>query len=162
MKKAWKTIAAAVPGPIVLWAGQWFELFSRTHLIYPEWQRDAEDTALALGVFSAISICSTLNGFSRSRLRRLAGYGFLLTVTFLAACWAIWFHLGKGMPSADAMFWQDIWKGLYILAMMLLVATISVAALSAREETNKAFWIIVALVLAVIIVIVAAYLFHTA
>jgi len=66
------------------------------------------------------------------------------------------------MPSADAMFWQDIWKGLYIFAMMLLVATISVAALSAREETNKAFWIIVALVLAVIIVIVAAYLFHTA
>ena len=60
------------------------------------------------------------------------------------------------------MFWQDIWKGLYIFAMMLLVATISVAALSAREETNKAFWIIVALVLAVIIVIVAAYLFHTA
>jgi hypothetical protein len=161
MKKTWKNIASVLPGPIVLWAGQWFDLFSRTHLAYPQWVSDAENTALAIGVFTAVLICSTLKNLSNTRLRRLAGCGFVLTIALFVACWAIWFYLGKAMPSADAMFWQDVWKGLYIAAMVFLVATISGGVLSAREETNNVFWIIIAGVLAlvVIIAIIAAYLY---
>jgi hypothetical protein len=158
--KPWKAIASAVPAPVALWADRWLDLFSSTHLAYPEWQIDAQNTALAIGTPVALIICFALSHWSRTRLTALALAGLFVTLLSLVGCWLIWFYLGKAMPASDAIFWQDLWKGLYIFAMISLLTTISVGALSVKVKTNKAFWIIVALVLAVAIIVISYVLWH--
>jgi hypothetical protein len=158
VQKAWKTIASIVPGPAVVWVGKWLDLFSRTHLTYPEWQDDAQNTAAAVGTFVAIIICLTLNGVRRTLLKWMTLLGSIATLSLLAACWTLWFQLGKAMPAAEVMLRQDIWKGLYITAMVMMVATISVGALSLREESSKIFWVVVGVAALLIVVIVVTVL----
>jgi hypothetical protein len=55
--KLWKTLKAAVPGPLVFLIGQWLKLFVSTDLAYPTWAKQAQDTSLALGVV-AVAIMS--------------------------------------------------------------------------------------------------------
>jgi hypothetical protein len=45
-----------------------------------------------------------------------------------------------------------VWQGVYIVTMVVLVATITVSALSLREDKPKAFWTLV--IVAVLVVVV--------
>jgi uncharacterized membrane protein len=54
--------------------------------------------------------------------------------------------------SSHASWFQNVWQGVYIVTMVVLVATITVSALSLREDKPKAFWTLV--IVAVLVVVV--------
>jgi hypothetical protein len=159
--RAFKAIAAVAPGPAVLFISKWLDAFSRTPLVNPEWRIAADQIALAVGAFVAIFICLVLKDSPTGVLKVLAWVGFTLTISLLVACWLIWIHLGPpefGERQADSPWWQDLWETLYVGAMILLVGTISVVALSLKDEKPKWFWALV-LVPVVALIFVAAYAF---
>jgi hypothetical protein len=114
-----------------------------------------------VGAFVAIVLSITLKEAPKGTLKILAWIGFALTIGCLAACWLVWLHLGPpepGKQAPESPWWQDVWETLYISAMILLVATISVTALSLKEDKPTWFWVLVAVpVLALIVV--AVYVF---
>ncbi len=140
MGKLWKTIGTVVPGPAVLLAGKWIDLFSATHLTYPDWQEGADLIALAVAGVVAVVLSIALKDTSKALLKALIWIGLILVLAGLATCWAIWFHLGTPMQPVDASWFQNVWQGVYIVTMVVLVATITVSALSLREDKPKAFW----------------------
>lgn len=149
--KVWKTIATVIPGPAVLFIGKWLDLFSETHLTYPNWQLGAERIAIGASAVVAILLSILLSGVSKEALKGWTWAGFALTILGLAGCWGIWFHLGPSMPAADAVWWQDVWQGLYIVTMVLLVATVTLAAMTLQEDKPKTFWwIFVAIIVALL------------
>jgi hypothetical protein len=153
-----KKIAAIVPGPALFFIGKWLELFSGTHLTYPEWQNKADQIALAGGSVIAIVLCILLRAAPRGILYGFAWAGFALTFILLIACWLIWFHLGTPMPSnSDVMWWQDVWEGIYIAAMLFLVATLTAAGLYEGETHPILFWILFALIVIIVLAIIASY-----
>jgi hypothetical protein len=154
LKKIWRI----VPGPAVLWAGQWFELFSRTHLTYPDFQAEAQATALLVGSFLAVIIGLSLGDASRRLLRILTGLSFLFTIISIIACWYMWFRLGKPMFPPDAKSLQDVWEGLSIIAMVMMVTTISLGCLLPTQESRTSLWIALLLFALVIVIIIAAVL----
>jgi hypothetical protein len=159
--KAFKAISAIVPGPAVLFVTQWLNLFSVTNLTSPEWQTSAERLSLAVGSFVAVILSILLRDAQKPRLKVWAWIGFVLTLVCVGACWGIWFYLGPPGPGqrgpAEPGRWRDVWEGVFVLAMVLLVATISLAALS-LEERSKWFWILVIVSVAALIGI-AVYVF---
>jgi uncharacterized membrane protein len=139
MGKLWKTIGTVVPGPTVLLAGKWIDLFSATHLTYPDWQEGADLIALAVAAVVAVVLSIALKDTSKALLKALIWIGLILVLAGLATCWAIWFHLAhRCSPLTRAGF--KMWQGVYIVTMVVLVATITVSALSLREDKPKAFW----------------------
>jgi hypothetical protein len=93
MGKLWKTIGTVVPGPTVLLAGKWIDLFSATHLTYPDWQEGADLIALAVAAVVAVVLSIALKDTSKALLKALIWIGLILVLAGLATCWAIWFHL---------------------------------------------------------------------
>jgi hypothetical protein len=138
MGKLWKTIGTVVPGPAVLLAGKWINLFSATHLTYPDWQEGADLIALAIAAVVAVVLSIALKDASKA----LIWIGLVLVLAGLATCWSIWFHLGTPMQAVDASWFQNVWQGVYIVTMVVLVATITVSALSLRKDKPKAFWML--------------------
>jgi hypothetical protein len=49
-------------------------------------------------------------------------------------------HLGTPMQPVDASWFQNVLQGVYIVTMIVFVATITVSALSLQEDKPKAFW----------------------
>jgi hypothetical protein len=132
-----------------------------TNLTSPEWQTSAERLSLASGSFVAVVLSILLRDAQKSQLKVWAWIGFFLTLACLGACWTIWFYLGPPGPGqrgpSEPGWWRDIWEGVFVLGMILLVSTISVAALS-LEERSKWFWILVIVPLLALIAI-AIYVF---
>jgi hypothetical protein len=144
--KALKTVAAVVPGPAVVFVGRWLTLFSATRLVYPEWQQSADAISLGVGAFVAVFLSISMARVRKTLLRRWCWAGFALTLLLLAGCWAVRLHLGPTRPgetAPDPVFWQDVWQTLYILAMILLIATITLGALTLKEDRPGWFWVIV-------------------
>jgi hypothetical protein len=144
--KAFKKVAAFVPGPALLFVTQWIGLFSRTPIVHPEWRVEAENFSLGIGVFVAIVLSVILRDWSKEALIKLSGMLFALTLILLASCWGIWLYLGPPNPGEVApnpVWWQGAWETLYVLATVALVATISSAALSIKEGWPIWFWILV-------------------
>jgi phosphate/sulfate permease len=147
-----KKIAAIVPGPAVVFIGKWFELFSSTSLTYPQWQHDAENIALGIGAFIAIVLCLVLKSAPKELLLGLTLTGLVLTLIFLVACLWIYHRLGTPEPSiSDVRWWQDIWKYAFIAAMVFLVATLTVGGLYEGEAHPWIFWIIFAVIVALLV-----------
>jgi hypothetical protein len=157
-----KAIAAIIPGPALLFVGKWLDLFSRTHLTSPEWEDNAQQLALAVGAFVAVVLSIGLRNAGEVFLKALTWVGFWLTLAGLSACWGIWFYLGPPSPGqhapANPPMWRDVWYALFVTAMVLLVATITVAGLSVEKKNSRWFWILVAVAVLVLIAI-AAYVF---
>lgn len=149
----WKKISTVVPGPAILFVGTWLDLFSSTFLVYPNWQLEADRLSLALGALVSIVLSILLSGKTAETLRRLAWAGFVLALVFLGACAGIWFHLGSPLPPEAVQWWHDVWRFVYILAMVSTVATITLAAMSLQSRAPKLYlWLFV--VLAVVLVMV--------
>jgi len=129
-----KAFAAALPGPALLFAGEWLDLFAQTGLASPEWQVGAHRAALAVGAFSAFVLSTLLRKAAEQTLVRVSWVLFALTVAGLAGCWGIWFHLGApspgGLAVADPAWWRDAWRLLYVVTLVLLVSTVAVASLT--------------------------------
>lgn len=158
MDKLWKTIGSVVPGPAVLLAGKWINLFSATHLTYPDWQEDADRIAIGAAAVVAVALAIALKDTSKAILKALVWVGLALVLAGLVICWLIWFHLGKPMQPEDALWFQNMWEGIYITTMVTLVATITVGALSLREDKPKTFWTI-AIISALIVIGLAMAVF---
>jgi len=144
--KALKSVAAVVPGPALVFVGKWLSLFSATRLTHPEWQQSADAISLSVGAFVAIFLCIGIAGKRKTVLRRWSWIGFGLTLFFLAGCWFVRLHLGPprlGEAAPDPTFWQNLWQTFYILAMILLITTITLGALTLKEDKPGWFWIIV-------------------
>jgi hypothetical protein len=144
--KALKTVAAVVPGLALVFVGKWLALFSTTRLTHPEWQQLADEIALGAGAFVAMFLCIGMAGAPKRRLRLWSWIGFALTLLFLAGCWAVRLYLGPSRPgeiAPDPIFWQSVWQTLYILAMILLIATVTLGALTLKRDKPAWFWVIV-------------------
>jgi TRAP-type C4-dicarboxylate transport system permease large subunit len=147
-----KKVAAIVPGPAVVFIGKWFELFSSTPLGYPQWQHDAENIALLIGAFIAIVLCLILKSSPKRLLFAFALAGLVLTLVAVAVCLWIRHHLGTPTTSiSDVRWWQDIWEYFYIAAMVLLVATITLAGLYEGEAHPWVFWAVFAIIAAILV-----------
>jgi hypothetical protein len=85
--RAFKAIAAIVPGPAVLFVTQWLNLFAATNLTSPEWQTSAEQLSIAGGSFVAVTLSILLRDAQKARLKLWAWIGFVLTLACLGACW---------------------------------------------------------------------------
>ncbi len=149
-----KVIAAAVPGPAVLFVGEWLDLFTNAGLASPEWQVGAHSAALAIGAFVALVLSILLKSAGGRTLHALAWGLFILTVVALGACLAIRFHLRPptpgGLAVTDPDFWRELWRLIYIVAMVLLVATVAVASLTLEKKSAVLFWILAALSLTIV------------
>jgi hypothetical protein len=152
---ALRAFSTAAPGPAVVMIGKWLKLFSDTIIAYPEWQIDATNLALAVGVVAAIVLPFTMEKMDK---RILKGFGIcLLSLTFIliVICVAIWFHLGP--PESDqarvnVASWHDIWELCYVLAMICLIVSVTFLTMSIDEKHNILFWIVT--VIAIIILVV--------
>jgi hypothetical protein len=153
-----KNIVQVVPAPLVIWVTQWLDLFSLSVFTYPGWRIQAQNTAAALGVVAAIAIALTLKGARVSFLRRSAIFSLVIAVGILAACWYIWVRLGNAMSAQDAKWLQDVWEGLYILAMVLIVATISMGLLSIKRRKRNTALIVFTVIGLVLFFIVGYFL----
>jgi hypothetical protein len=143
-----KAIAAAVPGPAVVFVGKWLELFSVTHIANPEWEDGATRIAVGVGAFIAVILSLVLNGVNvnRDRLVVITLVGFGLTLVFLAGCWGIWYYLGPPNPGELDSYrpvWQDRWQTAYVFGMIFLITSISTGVLSQRDERPLLFWFVV-------------------
>jgi hypothetical protein len=158
-----KRIGAIVPGPSLTFAGKWINLFSATRLANPEWQPDADKIALGVGAVLTVYVALAWADLPKDTLRRRFAIGIVASVIGFVACWAIWFYLGPptpGQKAPDPMPWQDIWYGVYILALAILAPSISVGALSIEEESWKRFWIIVGVCVLIAAAIIAFWLWR--
>jgi hypothetical protein len=158
--KALKAVAAVTPAPALVIVGKWLALFSATRLAHPEWQESADAIALGVGAFVAVFLCIGLADARKEMVRRWAWVGFVLTLLALAGCWGIWFYLGPpraGERAPDPVFWRDLWQTLYIAAMVLLIATISLGALSLEQDKPGWFWTIAAVATIVLLVALVGY-----
>jgi hypothetical protein len=157
--KALKTIAAFVPGPCLVFVGQWINLLSSTVLANPTWQASADKLALALATILTFFIIIGTVEVRKEILKRLFFVGCGLVVLGIVTCWSVWLHLGPPSPGSiapDPTPWQGFWETAYILTQGTLVATISIGALSINEDKPWLFWLISAV--AVILALVVLYL----
>jgi hypothetical protein len=144
--KALKTVSAVVPSLALVFVGKWLELFSTTRLAHPEWQQSAYEIALGAGAFVAVFLCISMEGAPKRKLRFWSWIGFALTLFFLAGCWLVRLYLGPPRPgeiAPDPILWQGVWQTLYILAMILLIATLTLAALTLKRDKPVWFWVAV-------------------
>ncbi|WP_316178083.1 MULTISPECIES: hypothetical protein [unclassified Bradyrhizobium] len=142
--KALKAVSAVVPSLALVFVGKWLELFSTTRLTHPEWQLWVDDIALGAGAFVAMFLCIGMEGAPKKRMRFWSWIGFALTLLLLAGCWLVRLYLGPPRPgeiAPDPIFWQDVWQTLYILAMILLIATLTLAALTLKRDKPVWFWV---------------------
>jgi hypothetical protein len=144
--KNFKVIAAAIPSPAVLFVSQWLGLFARTSLTNPTWQNDAENTALGIGAFVALMISILLKDWSNDDLRRYALRFFWATLAAFALCAAISFFSGFGFATLvpDPLL-QGIWGFVFVASMVLMIVTVSLGAMSLRDDRPVLFWVLVAL-----------------
>jgi hypothetical protein len=154
--KALKTIAAFVPGPCLVFVGQWINLLSSTVLANPTWQVSADKLALALATILTFFIIIGTVEVRKEILKRLFFVGSGAVVLGIAICWGVWLHLGPpslGSTAPDPTAWQMVWETAYILTQGFLVATISIGALSINEDKPWLFWLlsVVALVSAIVV-----------
>lgn len=161
MNKLWKTVGTVVPGPALLFAGKWIELFSATQLSYPGWAAAADRLALGISTAVAVLLSVALKDTSKPVLKGLLWAGFLLFIVGILACSIFWFRLGSPMSPADVSRLQTFWEAAYVATLVDLVATITVAALSLREDKPKWFWaLVVATVLLAVAIGLGLYFFH--
>ncbi|UQS16600.1 hypothetical protein [Pseudomonas sp. HS6] len=158
MNSIWKTIAAVIPAPAVLWVAKWLGLFSTTFITLPGWQQDTNDLALAMGTFIAVAIALVYNEASPLALRKKAKWLLFLSIFLIYTCLFIHLYLGKGMEPDEVIKWQDIWRITYISAMTAIIATITLGALSIRDDGSKSIWkkILTALVWTIVFIAVLA------
>jgi hypothetical protein len=154
---ALKKITAFVPGPALVYVGQWIDLLSSTVLANPVWQVAADKLALAAGAILTIFISIGWADTSKEILLRRFYIGCCIVVAGFLTCWAIWVHLRPPSPgeiSPDSTWWQGVWETAYVFTQSILVCTISVGALSIRDDRSWLFWlkVIVAGVLAALVV----------
>jgi hypothetical protein len=143
-----KALSAALPGPAVLFVGEWLDLFTEVGLASPEWQVGAHKAALAIGAFVSVALSMLLRDSDVRLLKRSGWALFGLTIAALLGCWAIWFHLGPpppgGLATANPAWWRDIWRVVYVVAMVLLVTTLTVASLTLEKKNSAVFWVVAA------------------
>lgn len=159
--KALKNVSAVVPGLALVFVGKWLELFSTTRLTHPEWQPWADEIALGAGAFVAVFLCIGMGGVPKRKLRFWSWICFTLTLLFLAGCWFVRMNLGPPRPgeiAPDPIFWQGVWQTLYILAMILLIATLTLAALTLKQDKPVWFWVAVCLGAAILVVGIVGFI----
>jgi hypothetical protein len=150
--KNFKVIAAAVPSPAVLFVSQWLGLFANTPLTNPTWHNVAENTALAIGAFVSLMMSILLKDWSNDDLRRYAWYFFWATLAAFALCGMIsgLSALGFATQIPEALF-QGVWAFVFVASMVLTIVTISLGAMSLKDDRPVLFWVLVILcVLAVL------------
>lgn len=152
---ALKRIVAVVPGPALVFAQSWVTPFSLTHFANPEWSALANNSAIAVGTVIVVILGLVLGNASSSCLKTTTLILFGITILLFVACWFIWFKLGPpgpGVRSPNGPWWNDVWEGVYSLAMVFLVTSISVAALSMQEKTP---WLRILVIVSVLLLLAA-------
>jgi hypothetical protein len=153
----WKSFSYWVPGPIAFFVAKWVGLFSQTTLAHPRWEVNANNDALAIGAVTTAILSFLLRGSSKRRLKVFAVIGFVAVIVGIAACLYFWFWLGAAMPERDVRQLQDYWRITYTATLVVLVATISIGAVSAtgRADSNKKWmWVSVVLGSALLLLVV--------
>jgi hypothetical protein len=157
--KALKTIVSVIPGPALVFVGQWMKMLSSTSLANPVWQNAADKIALGLGAILTVFIAIGWADAGKEDLKYYFRVGCGVVIAGLAICWGTWLALGPPTPgtkSLDSTWWQGFWETVYVVTQATLVGTISVGALSIKEEKPWLFW--VKLIVAVSLVLLVAYL----
>jgi hypothetical protein len=152
--RAFKSIAAVVPGVALAFVNQWVGLFSRTPIPLPKWREEANDLATAIGVFAAIGICILWRNREKSELIIRGKVLFFTTIGLIILCAALLFWLGRP-PDEYTNIIQEVLKWLYVCTLVFVIATIAMMALS-LDESSKVFWTVV-IASAVVVVLIGAY-----
>ncbi len=155
--KALKTIVAIIPGPALVYVGQWINLLSSTVLAHPVWQVAADRFALGFGTILTLFVSIGWADAPKEVLKRRFYVGCGIVIVGVIICWVIWLNLGPPPPGAVApnpTWWQGVWETVYVFTQSILVATISIGALSIREDKPWLFWFkaIIAVLLAVLVI----------
>ena len=161
--KPLKSIIAIVPGPALVFVGQWINLLSSTVIADPGWQVAADQIALGLGAILTIFISIGWADLPKEKLKSRFFAGCAAVVIGVAICWCIWLYLGPPAPGTVApnpTWWQGLWETMYVLTQIALVATISIGALSIKEDKPGLFWFIVVAAVLVAAVVVYFIFFH--
>lgn len=155
--KALKTIAAFVPGPFLVFAGQWISLLSSTVIANPVWQVAADKLALGVGAILTLFVSIGWADASKEVLKQRFCFGCGAVILGITFCWAIWFHLrppAVGAVDPYSAWWQDVWFGVYFVTTSILAPTISTGALSVKEDKPWLFRLVaIVAVLAVLVIV---------
>ena len=140
--KALKTIVAFVPGPALIFVGQWINLLSSTSLANPVWQTAADKIALGVGAILTLFVSIGWVDTPKEVLKRRFFIGCALVLAGSSCAGLFRLRLGPPSPgtkSPNRTRWQDAWETFYIASLSLLAATISVGALS--KDKPSRFWL---------------------
>lgn len=155
---AFKALSAVLPGLAFQLVSRWVNLFLYTYIAYPNWQIDAQRLSIAIGTFVAIIVCLLWREKPEKELRWWTTLLFWATVCALFLCLFFWWILGRPFANPYAVAIQDIWFVVFVLAMTLLVATISVGSLSITNDHSKLFWAVT--IVAAVAIVLGAILIY--
>jgi hypothetical protein len=155
-----KTVFSILPGPAVLFVTKWLNLFLYTPLVYPNWQKNAENISLAIGSFAAIALCLVYRNAPSKKLVQIGKYLLLATAVGIAICLGLWFILGRAFSNPIAQPLQDSWFICFVATMTLMVATISIGSLSIRDKRPSRFWPVVVVAALILVAGAFGYLLH--
>jgi hypothetical protein len=141
VKKLWKTLKAAVPGPLVVLVGQWLKLFVNTDLVYPGWAKDAQDTSLALGVVAVAVVSLVVSEWPKFWLKVVTT---LLLVGAGVLVYYYWVVIGdrlapSGLPELEVLHQHRLWYNSFVASMILFMAGIATGVLS-QPDPPEGWW----------------------
>jgi uncharacterized membrane protein AbrB (regulator of aidB expression) len=138
----WKAFGAATPAALTAPAAEWIGLFKLTDLTNPEWEQQALRTALALSVPFIAAISLWMEGWPKRRLNWITGGLFLCMVALcLYILGTVRPQLGPpSAPELEVVRLQELWKNLFVAAMVFLGMTIAVGILSLPEKQKPRRW----------------------
>jgi hypothetical protein len=80
--------ATFVPGPIIAWLQQWFDVFQITYISYPEWPKEVGSIAVAVGTVTILPIVALWERFTRYRQGLYLVVSTVVLVASLGVCLA--------------------------------------------------------------------------
>src|SRR5690349_8367095 len=142
--RAFKSVVSVLPGPMVLFVTKWLDLFLFIPVfVHPHWQTSAQNASLGLGSLVAVVLCllhRKPETADDENLRRRSRQFLYLTLAGFFLCWLCHFVINRPffVPAASEI--QDVWFLFFVATMTLMVAAITFAVLSRREERSGWFW----------------------
>lgn len=140
--RLWKTIKAAVPGPLIFLTSQWLRLFENTDLVYPPWAKQAQNTSLALGVVAIAIMSLVVSDWPKKWLK--VGAAILLAAA-LAVVYYYLVIIGDQLGPASAPSELEVaalqrrWYLSFIGSMVLMMTAIGMAILS-QPDPQPGWW----------------------
>jgi hypothetical protein len=139
--KVWEAIGAAVPGLLAGWVNSWTNLFSKTMFAPPNSDGSPDLAAAALATVICVILAYLAHTWNQARLKKYAYSSFISALACFVGIFLIRFYLKYPRPREMVETLYEIWTGVYVVALILVLVAIlfAVMTLLARRQRKSQF-----------------------